>query len=80
MMHTDTRQQLLELCQSEIGHVLTLAEAALPPRQFTAYKRLVLEHFHRSFRPQLYRLFEISDGVGPKGQHSGNLSKEGGCP
>ena len=80
MQSTNLKLQILEICKAEIGHLLTLAEAALPPRQFVAHKRRVLEHFHRSFRPQLYQLFESLDGAGPKGQHSGNLSKEGGCP
>lgn len=54
-----TKEQIHDLINSHLNHVLLCAQAALPPQQFQAYRKLVLDEFGKGgLGKELDRLFE----------------------
>ena len=58
-------QRVLEIYGAVSGRVLLVAEAALPPEQFKAFRRLVLDEFgEQGATKQIKRLFKLSSENG----------------
>lgn len=52
--------RLMELLNARVNRMLTLAEAALPPAQFAAFRKFTLDEFgHRGLAKEL---LELADG------------------
>ncbi len=43
-----SKELIIELVNDRVKHVLLVAEAALPPTQFQAFRTVVLNHFGRN--------------------------------
>lgn len=43
-----TKQQVLELINHRVTHILLVAEASLPPSQYQAFRKIVLDAFGRN--------------------------------
>lgn len=52
-------QEVVTLLNERLTRILTIAEAALPPQQFKAFRKLVLDEMGRNgMEAELHRLFE----------------------
>ena len=43
-----TKQQVLDLVNRRVTHILLVAEASLPPSQYQAFRKVVLDAFGRN--------------------------------
>jgi hypothetical protein len=43
-----TKQQVLDLVSQRVAHILLVAEASLPPSQYQAFRKVVLDAFGRN--------------------------------
>jgi hypothetical protein len=43
-----TKQQVLDLVNQRVTHILLVAEASLPPSQYLAFRKVVLDAFGRN--------------------------------
>ncbi len=56
-------RDIVGLIKVRVGKTLTVAEAALPPSQFNAFKKLMLDEFGRSgLETELYDLINQHQG------------------
>ena len=76
-----TKEQIEQVVRDHLGRVLLVAETALPPSQFEAFRKYCLNEFGNNGlgrdldRLLCNRLLKDRDGTGRN-----TLSKEGGAP
>lgn len=70
---------ILKLETAAVGKILTVAQACFPESQFSAFKKLVFDHFHGVHKEQLKVILAGSDKVMAVPQID-SISKKGGCP
>ena len=52
-------REVIELVNQHVNRTLTVAEAALPPEQFKAFRKLMLDEFgHRGLASELLTLLQ----------------------
>ncbi len=68
---------ILDLQKHSVGQILTFGEASLPPDQFRAFKKLVLNHYHSDLKPKTIAILSGSDQVRAVPRHD-NIGKKGG--
>jgi len=56
--------KIIDLHKSSMGHVLTVAEAALPPQQFRAFKKLIWDHHHNQVKHEIREIVNKRSGQG----------------
>lgn len=57
-----TSKTILDLVKPRLNRVLTVAEAALPDRQFSAFRKFILDEFGKSgLEKELDKVFQQQD-------------------
>ncbi len=57
----DQKKKIIELQRRMLFFVIDAAQAAIPEKQFRAFKKLTFDYFHNHIQPELHQ--EL--GVGP---------------
>ena len=74
-------QQILDALSPHKKELLLLAEAVLPPQQFAAYRKLLLNRLGRQgFESELEHIIAENEKQQRKGHGLADICKSGGAP